>query len=74
MSGIEALDILAEKFARLPGIGRKTAERLAFAVLEYSPEDIEGFARAMTEAKAKIHRCPICQNLTDQEICPICVD
>ena len=74
MSGIEALDILAEKFARLPGIGRKTAERLAFAVLEYSPEDIDAFARAMTEAKAKIHRCPICQNLTDHELCPICLD
>ena len=53
MSGIEALDILAEQFARLPGIGRKTAERLAFAVLEYSPEDVNAFTRAMTEAKAK---------------------
>ena len=74
MSGIEALDILAEQFARLPGIGRKSAERLAFAVLEYSPEDIAAFTRAMTEAKAKIHRCPICQNLTDREVCPICTD
>ena len=74
MSGIEALDILAEKFARLPGVGRKTAERLAFAVLEYSPEDVEAFARAMTEAKERIHRCPICQNLTDHELCLICLD
>lgn len=74
MSGIEALDILAEQFARLPGIGRKSAERLAFAVLEYSPEDIAAFTRAMTEAKAKIHRCPVCQNLTDREVCPICTD
>ena len=74
MSGIEALDILAEQFARLPGIGRKSAERLAFAVLEYSPEDIANFTRAMTEAKAKIHRCPVCQNLTDRELCPICTD
>ena len=74
MSGIEALDILAEQFARLPGIGRKSAERLAFAVLEYSPEDIANFTRAMTEAKAKIHRCPICQNLTDRELCPVCSD
>ena len=74
MSGIEALDILAEQFARWPGIGRKSAERLAFAVLEYSPEDIAAFTRAMTEAKAKIHRCPICQNLTDREVCPICTD
>ena len=74
MSGIEALDILAEQFGRLPGIGRKSAERLAYAVLEYSPEDIEKFTRAMQDAKAKIHRCPICQNLTDREICPICTD
>lgn len=74
MSGIEALDVLAEKFARLPGIGKKSAERLAFAVLEYSPEDIDAFARAMIEAKQKIHRCPICQNLTDRELCPICMD
>jgi recombination protein RecR len=73
-SGIEALDILAEQFARLPGIGRKSAERLAYAVLEYSPEDIEHFTRAMQDAKARIHRCPICQNLTDREICPICAD
>ena len=74
MSGIEALDLLAEKFARLPGIGRKSAERLAFAVLEQSPEDVAAFARAMTDAKEKIHRCPICQNLTDGEVCPICLD
>lgn len=74
MSGIEALDVLAEQFARLPGIGRKSAERLAYAVLSYSEEDIERFTSAMTEAKAKIHRCPICQNLTDREICPICAD
>ena len=74
MSGIEALDLLSEKFARLPGIGRKTAERLAFAVLEHSPEDVAAFARAMTEAKERIHRCPVCQNLTDRELCPICTD
>lgn len=74
MSGIEALDVLAEQFARLPGIGRKSAERLAYAVLSYSEEDIARFATAMTDAKAKIHRCPICQNLTDREICPVCTD
>ena len=74
MSGIESLDILAEQFARLPGVGRKSAERMAYAVLEYAPEDIEKFTSAMTEAKRKIHRCPICQNLTDREICPVCAD
>ncbi|MBR7182156.1 MAG: recombination protein RecR [Clostridia bacterium] len=74
MAGIEALNVLAEQFARLPGIGRKTAQRLAYAVLKYSPEEIEAFTRAMTEAKEKIHRCPICQNLTDRERCPVCAD
>lgn len=73
-SGIEALDLLAEQFARLPGIGKKSAERLAYAVLEYSPEDIAAFTSAMQQAKARIHRCPICQNLTDREVCPICTD
>ena len=74
MSGIEALDLLAEQFARLPGIGRKTAQRLAYAVLEYSPEEIAAFTGAMVNAKEKIHRCPVCENLTDREVCPICAD
>lgn len=74
MTGIEALDILAEQFARLPGIGRKSAERLAYAVLEYSPEDIEQFTAAMRTAKHSVHRCPVCQNLTDRDLCPICAD
>ena len=74
MSGIEALDILAEQFARLPGIGRKSAQRLAYAVLKYSDEEISAFTSAMIEAKEKIHRCPVCQNLTDRELCPICAD
>lgn len=74
MLGIESLDILAEQFARLPGIGRKSAERLAYAVLEYTPEQLEAFTAAMRDAKENIHRCPICQNLTDREICPVCSD
>lgn len=73
-TGIEALDILAEQFARLPGIGRKSAQRLALALLEYSDEDIAAFVGAVGEAKAKIHRCPICQNLTDREVCPVCAN
>lgn len=74
MSGIESLDILTEQFARLPGIGKKSAQRLAFSVLNYSPEEIEALISAITDAKAKIHRCPVCQNLTDRELCPICSD
>ena len=74
MSGIESLDVLAEQFARLPGIGRKSSERLALAILNYSPDDVEEFVSAMRAAKERIHRCPVCQNLTDREICPVCAD
>lgn len=73
-TGIEALDILSEQFARLPGIGRKSAQRLALALLEYTPEDIAAFTAAISDAKAKIHRCPICENLTDRELCPVCAN
>ena len=69
-----ALQNLADQFARLPGIGGKTAQRLAFHVLSLPLEDAEGFAEAILEAKKQVHTCPRCQNLTDREICPICDD
>ena len=67
-----ALQELADQFARLPGIGGKTAQRLAFHVLGLPQEDAEGFANAILEAKRTVHTCPVCQNLTDRELCPIC--
>jgi len=69
-----ALQNLADQFARLPGIGGKTAQRLAFHVLSLPLEDAEEFAAAILEAKKQVHTCPRCQNLTDREICPICDD
>ena len=69
-----ALQDLADQFARLPGIGGKTAQRLAFHVLSLPLEDAEGFANAILEAKKQVHTCPECQNLTDRELCPICDD
>lgn len=69
-----ALEVLAEQFGRLPGIGSKTAQRLAFHVLELPQEDAEAFAQAILDAKRLVHTCPRCQNLTDQELCPICAD
>lgn len=69
-----ALQDLADQFARLPGVGGKTAQRLAFHVLEMDPEDAQSFADAIIEAKKSVHCCPVCQNLTDREICPICDD
>ena len=69
-----ALQNLADQFARLPGIGGKTAQRLAFHVLSLPLEDAEEFADAILQAKNQVHTCPRCQNLTDREICPICDD
>ena len=69
-----ALQNLADQFARLPGIGGKTAQRLAFHVLSLNTEDAEEFAGAILEAKRTVKHCPCCQNLTDRELCPICDD
>ena len=60
-----------EELQMLPGIGGKTAQRLAFHVLELPLEDAQAFADAILEAKRTVHTCPVCQNLTDREICPI---
>ena len=69
-----ALQNLADQFGRLPGIGSKTAQRLAFYVLSLPLEEAEEFAEAIVEAKREVHTCPRCQNLTDRELCPICDD
>ncbi len=67
-----ALQNLADRFARLPGIGGKTAQRLAFHVLELPMDEAQDFADAILAAKKEVHTCPECQNLTDREVCPIC--
>ncbi len=69
-----ALERLTEQFARLPGIGSKTAQRLAFQVLSMPQEQAQEFADAILDAKRTIHTCPVCQNLTDQALCAICDD
>ena len=69
-----ALQDLADQFARLPGIGGKTAQRLAFHVLSLPVEEAQSFADSIVNAKKEVHTCPVCQNLTDREICPICND
>ena len=69
-----ALERLTEQFARLPGIGTKSAQRLAFHVMELSQEDAREFADAILNAKREIHTCPCCQNMTDRELCKICDD
>ncbi len=69
-----ALQELADQFARLPGIGGKTAQRLAFHVLSLPEQEAQAFADAILDAKKTVHTCPVCQNLTDRELCPICDD
>ena len=69
-----ALERLSEQFARLPGISGKTAQRLAFYMLSLPDEEAENFAAAIVEAKKTVRLCPVCQNLTDQELCGICAD
>lgn len=68
-----ALENLVEHFAKLPGVGVKSAQRLAFYVLSLPEEEASAFAQAILDAKAHIHCCPICRNLTEgEEPCPIC--
>lgn len=66
------LEKLIDQFASLPGIGRKSAQRLAFHVLALPEEEAKEFADTILSAKRDVRRCRICQNYTDREICPIC--
>ena len=67
-----SLENLIDKFASLPGIGRKSAQRLAFYVLGLSEGEAKDFANAILDAKASVHCCSVCQNLTEGELCSIC--
>ena len=67
-----SLENLIDKFASLPGVGRKSAQRLAFHVLALPESEAISFANAITDAKRSVHCCSICQNLTEGEICSIC--
>ena len=69
---VAPLTKLIEQFERLPGIGKKSAQRLALYVLDLPKPEAEAFANAIIEAKEKISKCRICCNLTDEELCPIC--
>ena len=66
------LEKLVEQFAKLPGIGGKSAQRLAFYVLDLSMEEAQEFADAIVDAKKSVTCCPVCQNLTAGGLCPIC--
>ncbi len=69
---VAPLENLVEQFEKMPGIGYKTAQRLAYYVLNLSKTEAENFSKAITDAHEKIHYCRVCCNLTDQELCPVC--
>ena len=66
------MEILIEKFASLPGIGKKSAQRLAFYMLDRDVAEVQSFADALVNAKKSVHFCPVCQNMTEDETCAIC--
>jgi recombination protein RecR len=74
MEKLKALVRLQESLSKLPSVGKKSAERMAFAMLEMEDDDLDEFAEAVKELKSKIHLCPICGNITEDEKCFICQD
>ncbi len=71
---VPSLDKLIEQFEKLPGIGRKSAQRMAFYVLSQPYEKAEQFAKALVNAHKNIRRCSVCCNLSETEVCPVCSD
>ena len=74
MDKLKALVRLQESLAKLPSVGKKSAERMAFAMLEMDDDDLLEFSDAIRELKQKIHFCPICGNITEDEVCYVCAD
>ncbi len=72
MEGALPLVRLIEQFAKLPGVGRKSAQRFAFYILNQPEEKAREFAQAILDARTKIKKCTLCGNLTEDELCPIC--
>lgn len=72
MSNLAPLQNLIDQFERMPGIGHKTALRLAFYILSLDESEARAFAQSITDAQTKIKQCSICCNLADDELCPIC--
>ena len=69
---VPPLEQLVEQFERLPGIGHKSAQRLAYHILSLSKDEAEAFGKAIANAHEKIHTCKVCCNLTDGDLCPVC--
>ena len=74
MSNIDAFSRLCAQLAKLPGVGRKSAQRMAYYLLSQPEDQVQALADAITTARTKVHECHICGNYTDQDICSICAD
>lgn len=74
MKELKSVTKLIEAFSRLPGVGHKSAEKMAYSVLEMDDEDVEMFSDALVELKRNVHKCPICGAYTENELCEICAD
>lgn len=74
MEKLKALERVEESLSKLPSVGKKSAERMAYALLDMDETDLDEFASAIAELKKEIHICPICGNLTEDEVCDICKD
>mgnify|MGYP000954365329 FL=1 len=74
MSNIDSFSRLCAQLAKLPGIGRKSAQRMAYYLLSQPPEQVEALADAILTARRTVHECRICGNYTDQDVCAICAD
>ena len=74
MKELKSISKLIDSFQRLPGIGHKTAEKMAYQVLEMKKESVEYFSDALKEVKDKIHHCPICGAYTEDDICDVCAN
>ena len=72
MNNIESMERLIYAFSKLPGVGRKTAERYAYRILELDREDVELFSKSLLDAKNNIKFCEICGNFTEDNVCSIC--
>lgn len=69
-----SLEKLVGYFSSLPGIGRKSAARLAYRIIEMSEDEVNAFAQAVIEAKTSVHLCSVCQAYSENDVCPICAD
>ena len=74
MKELNSIAKLTDSFQRLPGIGHKTAEKMAYQILEMKDENVEYFANALREVKTKIHHCPVCGAYTEDDVCEICAN